>query len=158
MLFVIWKSVTTTVVETAADAMVEVADTEVTLVVLAMVAAIEATVAVAHVMAVAEILVLQEETVRHEVTEARAVIRLPKTVVDLLVLVMVAATKATVTAVRAEHHVHHAIQIVHQNLHLETLTKKTNTSFTHAFKTHGLLFFYTFSPHKPYHSTLACQQ
>ena len=121
--------------------MADVADTEVTLVVHVMVAdTVETVTAVdtkaqAHAMvAQVEMHVLQEVMVYLEVTEAKVATHLQKKAVDLQVHVMVADTKATVTAVIADRHAHqeatnqvaHHVVIALLNLLQETLTKKTN--------------------------------
>ena len=126
--------------------MVDVAVTEVTLAVHAMAADTEEAVMAAHVTAVdtkaqahamaaqVEMHVLQEVMVYLEVTEAKVATHLQKKAVDLQVHVMVADTKATVTAVIADRHAHqeatnqvaHHVVIALLNLLQETLTKKTN--------------------------------
>ena len=149
MLLKILKSVKIAVedaVVTEEAVMVDVADTEATLVVHVMVADTVEAVMAAHVTVAdtkaqvhamveqAEMHVLQEGMVYLEVTEAKVATHLQKKAVDLQVHVTVADTKATVTAVIAGHHAHqeatnqvaHHVVIALQNLLLETLTKKTN--------------------------------
>lgn len=144
------KSVTTAVADVAdteetlaAEEAVE--DTEETLAVHAMAAVTEEVVMAVHVtvadikaqthvaIAEAEMHVLQEVMVYHEVTEASVALFLKKAAHQ--VHAMVADTKATVIAAIADHHAHqepidqalHAVtQVARQKPLLVTLTKKTN--------------------------------